>query len=325
MLLVLLPLLVGAVCLGMGRYSISFMETLRLVWDTMRGQTVDGMSYSVVFNVRIPRIILALLVGAGLACSGTAFQGIFSNALVTPDTLGVASGASFGAVLALLVHSNLFLVQVMALIFGMTACYLTYSISKINGKSTPIMIILSGMVVSALFQAFVSIVKYLADPQDKLPAITYWLMGSMASANYRTLLLGIPFILIGLGIIYVLRWRINILSLNEDEAKALGVHVRNMRIAIILASSMITASCVSMCGQVGWVGLLIPHIARMLFGSDNKVVVPVSVSFGGIFMLLMDTTARSLIASEIPLSVLTSVIGAPVFIFLLRKTGGGWS
>ena len=324
-LLVVLPLVTALICIGLGRYSIPISETLEILLGGVRSVSEQDMAYTVIFNVRLPRIVLAMLVGAGLACAGAAFQGLFTNPLATPDTLGVASGASFGAVLALMFDANLIVVQLMALMFGLISCLVTYNISKIKGTSSVVMIVLAGMVVSAMFQAFVSLAKYVADPQDKLPSITYWLMGSMSSASYQTLLLGAPFILVGLIIIFALRWRLNILSLNEDEVKSMGMNIKFMRFLVILAASLITASCVSMCGQVGWVGLLIPHVARMLMGGNNKTVVPISISLGAVFMLIMDTVARSMTAAELPLSILTAIIGAPFFIILLRKTGGAWS
>lgn len=323
--LIILPIAAALICIGIGRYSVSVPETVKILLEGIKPADQQDMAYSVIFNVRLPRIILATVVGAGLACSGAAFQGLFTNPLATPDTLGVASGASFGAVLAMMFDANLVVVQITALIFGLAACLITYNISRIKGRSSIVMIVLGGMVVSAMFQAFVSLVKYVADPLDKLPSITYWLMGSMSSSTYRTLMLGSPFIIVGTVIIFALRWRLNILSLNEDEVKSMGMNIKAMRFLVILSASLITSSCVSMCGQVGWVGLLIPHAARMLMGSSNKTVVPISISLGAVFMLIMDTFARSATAAEIPLSILTAIIGAPFFILLLRKTGGAWS
>ncbi len=330
--LTVVPFLVAIFCLGIGRYSVSVSETTAILSNFVTSKIfasesayTNEMAYSVIVRHRLPRIILAMFVGAGLACAGAAFQGLFTNPMATPDTLGVASGASFGAVLAMICTTNLLVVQLMALFFGVLACLLAYNISKIKGKSTIVMIVLAGMVISSMFQAFVSLAKYVVDPLDKLPTITYWLMGSMSSASYKTLSLGVPFILVGIAIIFALRWRLNILSLNEDEAKSMGVNIKYMRLLLIVAASLITASCVSMCGQVGWVGLLIPHLARMLVGSNNTVVIPVSISMGAVFMLIIDTFARSASAGEIPLSILTAIIGAPFFIGLLRKTGGGWS
>ena len=321
----ILPFLAALICLGIGRYSMSVSETVTTLFSRFTNAKVDNTAYTVIFNVRLPRIILAAVVGAGLSCAGAAFQGLFSNPLATPDTLGVASGASFGAVLAMLIGGNMIDIQGMALIFGLISCLITFLIGRSSRRGSIVMIVLAGLVVSSVFEALVSLMKYVADPQDELPVITYWLMGSMSRANYKNLVMGIPFIVIGIIIIFALRWRLNILSFNEDEARSLGVNVKILRAAFILASSMITASCVSMCGQVGWVGLLVPHISRMMRGNNNCRVIPVSISLGAFFMIVMDTFARSATASEIPISILTAIIGAPVFIVLLKKTGGSWA
>lgn len=321
----ILPFLAALICLGIGRYSMSVSETVTTLFSRFTNAKVDNTAYTVIFNVRLPRIILAAVVGAGLSCAGAAFQGLFSNPLATPDTLGVASGASFGAVLAMLIGGNMIGIQGMALIFGLISCLITFLIGRSSRRGSIVMIVLAGLVVSSVFEALVSLMKYVADPQDELPVITYWLMGSMSRANYKNLVMGIPFIVIGIIIIFALRWRLNILSFNEDEARSLGVNVKILRAAFILASSMITASCVSMCGQVGWVGLLVPHISRMMRGNNNCRVIPVSISLGAFFMIVMDTFARSATASEIPISILTAIIGAPVFIVLLKKTGGSWA
>ena len=321
----ILPFLAALICLGIGRYSMSVSETVTTLFSRFTNAKVDNTAYTVIFNVRLPRIILAAVVGAGLSCAGAAFQGLFSNPLATPDTLGVASGASFGAVLAMLIGGNMIGIQGMALIFGLISCLITFLIGRSSRRDSIVMIVLAGLVVSSVFEALVSLMKYVADPQDELPVITYWLMGSMSRANYKNLVMGIPFIVIGIIIIFALRWRLNILSFNEDEARSLGVNVKILRVAFILASSMITASCVSMCGQVGWVGLLVPHISRMMRGNNNCKVIPVSISLGAFFMIVMDTFARSATASEIPISILTAIIGAPVFIVLLKKTGGSWA
>ena len=321
----ILPFLAALICLGIGRYSMSVSETVTTLFSRFTNAKVDNTAYTVIFNVRLPRIILAAVVGAGLSCAGAAFQGLFSNPLATPDTLGVASGASFGAVLAMLIGGNMIGIQGMALIFGLISCLITFLIGRSSRRGSIVMIVLAGLVVSSVFEALVSLMKYVADPQDELPVITYWLMGSMSRANYKNLVMGIPFIVIGIIIIFALRWRLNILSFNEDEARSLGVNVKILRVAFILASSMITASCVSMCGQVGWVGLLVPHISRMMRGNNNCKVIPVSISLGAFFMIVMDTFVRSATASEIPISILTAIIGAPVFIVLLKKTGGSWA
>lgn len=326
-LLIVLPILIGFFALCLGRYMISPKEVLDVLAEQVFGMNLEvpEVNISVVWNVRLPRILLALLVGTGLAVSGAAFQGLFSNPLATPDTLGVAAGASFGAALGILLFENIVMVQLLSVVFGIAAVALTYSISKVKGKSTILMVVLGGMVTSAFFQALISLIKYVADPETKLPTITYWLMGSMASVSYNTLLGGAPLIIIGTLVLYLLRWRLNILSLSEDEARTMGYNIQHMRWLVILAATAVTASAVSMCGQIGWVGLLIPHITRMLVGTNNQKVIPVSISLGACYMVIIDTVARSASTAEIPLSILTALIGAPFFGYLLRKTGGGWA
>lgn len=318
-------LLIGSVVLalaaiGMGRFSMSLPQTIATLFPgALPDIEVTQTMRNVIFNIRLPRVLLS---GAGLSVAGASFQGLFSNPLATPDTLGVATGASFGAALGILLGCDMFMTQVCALLMGMLAVAIVYTVSRVCGGTNMVMIILGGMVVSSLLSALVSMIKYVADPQDVLPAITFWLMGSLSATNFQTLTLGAPFILVGTAMIFALRWRLNVLSLNEDEAHTLGVNVNLLRLLVILASTMITASVVSMCGLIGWVGLLIPHISRMLFGNDNRRVIPASIGLGAIFMLLIDTLARTVSASEIPVSILTAVIGAPVFIILLHKTGG---
>lgn len=322
--MLVLPIVTAIICMGIGRLLLGPDEIVSNLFRiiTEGADSVDPQIYSVLINARLPRIILAVLCGAGLAVSGAAFQSIFSNALATPDTLGVAAGSSFGAALALLLGMGLISVQLTALGIGFIAVLMTYMISRQKKGASTIMVILSGMVIASLFEAGISIIKFVADSESQLPAITYWLMGSLANTSYKSLMLGAPFIVVGIGIIFALRWKLNVLMLSEDEAKTMGVNIKVMRVVIALAATMITASCVSMCGQVGWVGLLIPHICRMLFGSNNQNIIPASISLGAVFLLIMDTVARSATAAEIPISILTAVIGAPFFIILLKKTGG---
>lgn len=309
--------------MGIGRYRISMGEIINTFLPQNWGfSEVDQNVRTVIYSIRLPRVLIAALAGGGLAVSGTAFQSIFSNPLATPDTLGVATGASFGATLGIMLGFGSIGIQSIAFLLGICCVALVYFISRINGESTMMMIILSGMVISSLFNALVSLIKYVADPQDTLPEITFWLMGSLSGIGTKDLLLGSPFIFLGMMIIFSLRWKLNTLSLHEDEAKSLGINVKGIRAWSIIAAAMITASVVSLCGNIGWVGLLIPHVSRMLFGNDNKSVVPASIGFGAIFMVIIDTIARSATAAEIPISILTAVIGAPFFIILLRKTGG---
>lgn len=318
----LLAVLMMFVSMTFGRYSLSFKEIILTIINGISGHVADVNAHNVIFNIRLPRVLLALIAGAGLAVAGGSFQALFSNPLATPDTLGVASGASFGAVLALLLGFNLPGVQMLAMAFGFLSILIVYLIARFNQSKSIVMVVLAGMVVSSLFQAAISFVKLTADTQDQLPAITFWLMGGLSGTTFTNLGLSAPLILLGLAILLLLRWRLNAISLNADEAKTLGLNVKLIQALVIFASTMITAAVVSACGQIGWVGLLIPHIARMLFGNDNRLVIPASTALGSLFFIAIDTIARAAFPSEIPVSILTALFGAPFFIILLRKTGG---
>ncbi len=318
---IILIIIFAMIAISTGQFSISILN----VWKVLLHQSVDVKNAeTVIFNVRIPRILLSLIAGSGLAVAGAAFQSLFSNPLATPDTLGCANGASFGAALGILLGLKSIGVQMSALIIGIFAVILVFVVSKSTQRESRnmLMVILSGMVVSSLFSALVSFVKYIADPNDVLPVITFWLMGSFSSATLRSLYTGAPCILLGIVLIYLMRYRLNALTLSEEEAKSFGINLKLNRMIVIFSASIITASVVSLCGVIGWVGLLIPHICRMLFGNNQSKVIPGCIVFGALFMLIVDTLARCMCQSEIPVSILTSVIGAPVFILLLRKTGG---
>lgn len=321
-LLLVLPVVTAIIALGVGRLNISPIDVLRSIGGKFSGETaLSSQNEIVLWNIRLPRILLAALVGAGLSVSGCSFQSLFSNPLATPDTVGVASGTCFGAVLAILMGFGIIGTQFTALAFGIIAVILTYIAGKGKGKSLN-SVVLAGIMIGSLFTALVSLVKFVADTESQLPAITFWLMGSFSAAGYKSLALGAPMIIIGILILFLLRWRMNILPLSEDEAKATGTNIKALRIVTIVCATAITASCVSMCGQVGWVGLLVPHMCRMKFGNNHLSLLPASISFGAVFMIIVDTVARTMTAAEIPVSVLTAIIGAPFFIILMRKTGG---
>ena len=312
-------LFLALIALCLGQYTIALQDVIKVL--TL--QEVDLVNAeTVIFNIRIPRILVSLIVGSGLASAGASFQALFSNPLATPDTLGCANGASFGAALGILLGLNALGIQISALIFGILAVVLVFVFTRYRHANQIMMIILGGMVVSSLFSALVSLIKYVADPNDVLPVITFWLMGSFSNSTVRSLYTGVPTILLGMIVLYLMRYRMNALSLKEEEAASLGINVRQNRMIVIVASSLITASVVSMCGVVGWVGLLIPHISRMLFGNNHTKVIPGCIVFGALFMLIIDTIARCMYQAEIPVSILTAIIGAPVFLLLLRKTGG---
>ena len=321
---ILLPLVSFAVCLCLGRMFVSPADIVRSLLSSLGFDTpVSPQINAVIRSMRVPRLLLAGIAGIGLSVSGCVFQGLFSNPLATPDTLGVASRASFGAALALLLGLGMIGVQVSALAFGLVAVILTglSGFGVRDSRNTPI---LAGIMISSLFSSLVSLIKFTADTDSQLPAITYWLMGSMESAGYDSLVLGAPPILICTFVLFLLRWKLNLLPLSEDEAVSSGVNIRALRITAEVCATLMTASVVSMCGQVGWVGLLIPHICRMIFGSSNVSLIPASAGIGAAFMMLVDTAARTVSPKEIPISILTAVIGSPFFIYLLRKNRG-WS
>ena len=320
-LLPLFPLLCGIAALCIGRMGVTPADLGRsVVGHLTGGELPSGLIELTLWRVRLPRILLAMLTGAGLSASGCAFQSLFSNPLATPDTLGVASGASFGAALGILIGLPLIGVEGMAMLFGVAAVLLTSLAGSGRGGLSGV--VLAGIMMGSLFNALVSLVKFTADTETQLPAITYWLMGSLGAANWPELAVGAPPILAGVAVLLLLRWRLNLLPLTDEEAKAAGVNIRLLRIATVIAATLCTASCVSMCGQVGWVGLLIPHICRMRFGSNHLRLLPASVFLGAGFLVIVDTAARTVTASEIPISILTAMVGAPFFIFLMRRSEG---
>lgn len=314
---ILVFLLIASVlfALQVGRIDISYAEIFKILssFDT---SSSHGF---VVWNTRFFRIVLAVFVGAGLASAGASFQSIFKNPLASPDILGVASGSAFGAILALMLGLNVYFILAFGFVFGIFSLVLTVLIAGANNR---IMIILSGIIVSAFFSALISFLKYIADPQDTLPAITYWLLGSLAVGDTSGLVACVVGISIGMGVIFYHRWRHNILMLDDFEARSLGVNVAKMRVILICASTLVVACVVSFCGIIGWVGLIVPHIARLIVGANVAKVVPYSMVIGAIFMVLTDTIARGATSAELPISVLSAMVGAPFFLFILKKYKG---
>ena len=283
------------------------------------------LHYTVMFQIRLPRIVAAVLVGGGLSIAGTSFQGLFKNPLVSPDLLGVASGAGFGAALGILFSGSPIVIQASAFIFGIVAVAVTYGISKVYRSTTTLVLVLSGIIIGALFSALLSFLKYVADPYDTLPAIVFWLMGSLASARFSEILISAIPMTIGIVGLFALRWRLNLLSMGDKEAQALGINITVTKGLAIFFATIATAGAVCVSGIIGWVGLVIPHIGRMIVGDDNVLLIPVSLSIGACFMILVDNLARTLTGSEIPLGIMTSLIGAPFFVYLLKRTKGrGW-
>lgn len=307
----------------LGRYSLNPVEVLRLVGERIFG-VASGLTNNeanVFFNLRLPRVLAAVAVGCGLSLSGCVYQSTFRNPMVSPDILGATYGAGLGAALALLWDFNSIGVQLMAFVFGLLAVGGTYLMANIFGDrdNSTLSLVLTGMVMSALFQAGISLVKYVGDPYTKLPAITFWLMGSLSAVIPSSLpMLFIPLVIGGIPL-FLLRWKINLLSLPDEEAMSLGVNTTRIRLVIILCATLITSSVVAVGGIIGWVGLIIPHLARMLVGSDGRVLLPASMLLGGSYLLLVDDIARSVSAMDIPLGILTAAIGAPFFLFLMYR------
>lgn len=307
--------------LGIGRYNISYGEILIALGHLVGIKSdLDSQILYIVLKVRLPRVILAVFVGAALGMAGASFQSIFRNPLASPDILGVSSGAGFGAALALLLGLNMYFLTLFAFAFGILTLVLTFIIAR--DANNRIMIILSGIIISALFQSLISLLKYIADPQDTLPAITYWLLGSLVVSNMWQLGLCCVGMTMGGIILFIYRWKHNLLMLDDLEAKSLGLNVTKIRIVLIFASTLMVSCVVSICGIIGWVGLIIPHITRIISGSNTSVVIPLSLFIGAIFMITIDTMARSISVEEIPISILNAIIGAVFFIIILYRSKG---
>lgn len=315
------------VALGVGRSGMSPIEVVGILgkhFFNTAGQ-YSLAATNIVVDVRLPRVVAALLVGAALAISGASFQGLFKNPMVSPDILGASAGAAFGAALALLFNFDSRIVQCFAFVMGFAAVALAYFSARRIGRGANqiLLLVLCGLIVGTLFQAFVSVIKFTADPDSKLPEITYWLMGSISKVTWSDLAIFLIPFLLGSVPLVLLRWQLNALSFGDEEAESLGVNVSLMRGIFIVCSTLLTSAVVSIAGVVGWVGLIIPHLVRFMFGPDNRIVLPLSLVVGGAFMILVDMACRSLLASEIPLGILTSVIGAPFFFAILLKAHRG--
>ncbi len=317
----------------LGRFSVSIgdvVSSLGALFSRLAsGQslTFESAVQTVVVNVRLPRVIAAILVGAALAVAGASYQGVFRNPMVSSDILGASAGAGFGASIAILLGAPGAVVQIAAFACGLLAVFVTYAIGNAVGRndSSTLALVLAGIVVQALFQAFVGIIKYIADPYSQLPEITYWLMGSLATVSFDDIAFMLAPLVIGCVVLIALRWRINLLSFGDEEATALGVNTKRLRLVIIICATLVTSAAVSTAGQVGWIGLVIPHLSRMIVGPNYKHLLPASLLMGSGFLLLVDDVARNIMQAEIPLGILTAIIGAPVFVFLLLKSRKGWS
>jgi len=326
----LLPFLMLIVSLFMGRYQVPVSVLIDDIMNTITalsfGTAIPASTHhTVLFSVRLPRILAAMLVGCALSVAGVSFQGVFRNPLVSPYILGVGSGAGFGACLGILLFDNHIMIQLLAFIFGLLAMFAAFSMDKASKGTGTLVLVLSGIIVSSIFTALISLAKYAADPYDELPEIVFWLMGSLSSIRYSDLIWIIVPMFIGMLVLFLLRWRINILSLGDEEARSLGVNVDKMRLIIIICATLVTSAAVSISGVIGWVGLVVPHISRMIVGPNYNRLLPMSMVCGASFMLLVDDLARTVSVTEIPLGIITSLVGAPIFAYLIKRGRMGWN
>ena len=317
----------------LGKYPVDPLEFVRIIgcwiqegFASLTGQPyswpadIDPQAVTAVVQIRLPRVIAAIFIGAALSIAGASYQGLFQNPMVSQDILGASSGAAFGAALAMIFALGATGITVLAFIFGLLAVIVAFLISKFSKVSTILALILAGMVVSSLFTAGTSFIKLVADTDDVLPKITYWLMGSLNTIRLQDLWC-VLVIIISAAPIVALRWRINLLATGEEEARSMGLNTKAMRILIIGSATLLTATCISVSGMIGWVGLIIPHFCRLIFGYDYRRIIPASILMGATFLIIVDDVARLATTSEIPIGILTAVIGAPIFIFLIMRGG----
>ncbi|QKN81657.1 FecCD family ABC transporter permease [Scandinavium goeteborgense] len=312
--LIALTLLLALVSLGLGQYHLPIGD---VVTHLLHPDAPNEIAGQVVWTVRLPRVVMAFLCGAALGLSGATLQGVFRNPLVDPHIIGVTSGAAFGGTLAILLGLSPLLMMGSTFGFGLAALGLVYLISTLQGRESTLVLILSGIILSGFFAALVSLMQYLADTEEVLPNIVFWLLGSFATANwYKVMLVAGPVLLAG-AVLFALRWRINLLSLDEKDARALGVSVKLLRRGVLVSCALLVAAQVAVSGSIAWVGLVIPHLARLLVGADHRRLLPTAFWLGGGFMMVVDDLARTLTQAEIPIGIITALVGAPVFTFLL--------
>ncbi len=316
-----------ALAFSVGRFAVAPSEVLSILWARLASgnHVAPANAETVVLAIRGPRILAALLIGAALAISGTAFQSVFRNPLVAPDILGVSAGAALGALAGIWFGLDMWSIQLLAFAGGLIAVALVAGLAASFRQHDPVLVlVLAGIVLGSLLGACIAMIKYLADPYNQLPAMTYWLLGSLAGVSPQDTLAVLPAILVGIAVLWLLRWRINVLSMGDEEARALGVDTRRVRIAAIAAATLVTAAAVAVSGVIGWVGLVVPHLARLITGPDNTRLMPAACLLGAGFMLAVDTVARGVGSIELPLGVLTAVIGTPLFLWLLATSRRSW-
>ncbi|MDD3363380.1 MAG: iron ABC transporter permease [Syntrophomonas sp.] len=329
-LLILSLLLIAtfAISFTLGRYAIPLSQLFEILFSKLFGfqATWDATMDTVLFKVRLPRLLAAIMIGAVLSLSGATYQGLFKNPMVSADILGASAGAGFGAAIAMLLSFDAVGIQLMSFAFGLGAVAITTVVSTIvgRGNDSTLLLVLTGMVVTSLFSSAIALIKYVADPDLKLREITFWLMGGLSAIRMSDLKIVLIPMILGAVPLLLLRWKLNVLSFGDEEAQAMGIDTSRLRLITIICSTLLTASTVSIGGIIGWVGLVIPHLARMLVGPNYSILLPTSLLVGGLYLLIVDNVARCMFAMEIPLGILTSVIGAPFFIYLLMHGKRGW-
>lgn len=320
---VILLIVFSITSLMLGSYQLAIGEVFTILKVKIFGGdegTLEKLKEVIVWKVRSPRIILAIICGIAFSLSGTVYQACFRNPLVEPYILGVAAGASFGAAMGILFPQIIPSVQISAFFCALFAVFLSYAISLTKGRTPVVTLVISGVVIGSVFSALVSLLKYLA-PDAQLREITFWMMGGFYYATWKDVMSSAPVVGLVFILVFALAWKLNILSMGDEEARTLGVNPDTYRILFILVSTLVSSLCVSQVGIVSWVGLMAPHVARMLFGADNTYVIPAGALFGAIFLLLCDTLARTISGSEIPIGIVTSIVGAPFLVYLLRSKG----
>jgi iron complex transport system permease protein len=311
---------ISVLALSVGRYSIPFETVLQFLASKLQlAPKVSPLNENILMNLRLPRVVAALIIGASLAVAGTAFQSVFQNPLVSPDILGVANGAAVGAAAAIILGFSSIGIQGAAFVMGLFAVTGSLLIQRIFKSQSTLILVLAGIVMSGFMQSVLGILKYIADPEEQLPTIVYWQLGSLAKVSWQALLPLLPMLFIALLLLFLLRWRLNLLSLSTSELYTLGSRYRLERSFILLLATLLTASSVCLSGTIGWLGLIIPHAARLLTGNNNARVVPFAAILGAVFLVAVDTLARTISVGEIPLSILTGLIGTPLFVWLIVR------
>lgn len=302
------------VSIGVGRYHISINDIIKFLFNS---KELEKTKLNIIIYLRIPRIIIAILVGSSLAIAGTVYQSTFKNKLVSPDILGVSSGSCVGAALGIILGFNILICSFLSFITGIMAVLFTLAIQKIIRNKSSLSLVLSGIIVSALMNSCLGLIKFLADTENQLAAITFWTMGDLSSSTYLNIIYILPIVFPCVTIILLIRWKINVVSIGQSQSQTLGLNYKFYRMIIIVCSTLLTAASVSVCGTIGWIGLVIPHIVRIIVGNDNRKVIPLCITFGASFLVIVDMFARSLSFNEIPISIITGFLGAIIYLVLL--------